>query len=226
MTTLTPAPIFIDVYSDVVCPWCFIGKHRLDAALAHLAGEEPGLTARIRWLPYFLNPDTPPAGEPYRAFLEEKFGGAAVVDGMQARLAAEGETADVKFAFDKMNLRPNTLKAHRLLHRFQQSMDAGELKERLMSGYFERGEDIGDTDTLVKIAVECGEDEARIRAYLDSDEDAETVRGLADRARQMGVSGVPLFIFNQAVAVSGAQPPENLLKAIEQARAYEPAAAQ
>jgi predicted DsbA family dithiol-disulfide isomerase len=224
--TTAPAPIFIDVYSDVVCPWCFIGKHRLDAALAHLLATQPGMAARIRWLPYFLNPDTPPEGEPYRAFLEAKFGGADVVDKMQGRLALEGETSGVHFAFDKMKLRANTLHAHRLLHHVQQSKDGGPLKERLMSGYFERGEDVGDIDTLVRLAVECGEDEALTRAYLNSEQDVETVRGLAERARQMGVSGVPLFIFNQAVALNGAHPPQDILAAIEQARGYEPASTQ
>jgi predicted DsbA family dithiol-disulfide isomerase len=145
---------------------------------------------------------------------------------MQERLAAEGATAGVHFAFDKMAIRPNTLQAHRLLHRVQQSKDAGPLKERLMSGHFERGENIGDNETLVRLAAECGEAAVATRAYLESDADADTVRGLADRARQMGVTGVPLFIFNQAVALNGAQPPQQILQAIAQAQAYEPASSQ
>jgi predicted DsbA family dithiol-disulfide isomerase len=144
------APLTVDVVSDIVCPWCFIGKHRLEAALAELHGEHPGQPIRVQWLPYFLDPNTPAEGEPYRAFLEKKFGGAAKVDEIQQRLAEAGATAGIEFAFDKMQVRPNTLRAHRLIHRMQQKGDAGPLKERLMSGHFQRGENVGDIGTLAR----------------------------------------------------------------------------
>jgi predicted DsbA family dithiol-disulfide isomerase len=214
-TAVTPFPI--DVVSDVVCPWCFIGKHNLDAALAKLRDERPQLAPRVQWRPFFLNPDTPPEGEPYRAFLEKKFGGAAAVDRMQARLAEAGRAAGVEFAFDKMKVRPNTLHAHRLLHHVQLRKDASPLKERLMRGHFQLGENVGDVETLVGIAVECGEDEVRTREYLRSGADADVVREGAAHAAKMGVGGVPFFIFNQKVALSGAHPPQDILLAVGQA---------
>jgi predicted DsbA family dithiol-disulfide isomerase len=211
------APLTVDVVSDIVCPWCFIGKHRLEAALAELHGEYPAQPIRVQWLPFFLDPNTPEEGEPYRAFLENKFGGAAKVDEIQQRLAEAGATAGIEFAFDKMQVRPNTLRAHRLIHRLQQTRDAGPLKERLMSGHFQRGEDVGDIATLARIAGEFGEPQDEIADYLRSDQDADAVFGLAARAQQMGINGVPFFIFNQKVGMSGAQPPENILQAIAQA---------
>jgi predicted DsbA family dithiol-disulfide isomerase len=211
------APLTVDVVSDIVCPWCFIGKHRLDAALAELHGENPGQPIRVQWLPYFLDPNSPEQGEPYRAFLEKKFGGAAKVDEIQQRLAEAGATAGIEFAFDKMQVRPNTLRAHRLIHRMQQLGDAGPLKERLLSGHFQRGENVGDIDTLARIAGEFGESEGETAEYLRSDQDADVVFGLAARAQQMGVNGVPFFIFNQKVGMSGAHPPADILQAIAQA---------
>jgi predicted DsbA family dithiol-disulfide isomerase len=214
------APLTVDVVSDIVCPWCFIGKHRLEAALAELHGENPEQPIRVQWLPFFLDPNTPEAGEPYRAFLEKKFGGAAKVDEIQQRLAEAGATAGIEFAFEKMQVRPNTLRAHRLIHRMQQKGDAGPLKERLMSGHFQRGENVGDIATLARIAGEFGEfgePENETADFLRSDQDTDVVFELAARAQQMGVNGVPFFIFNQKVGMSGAHPPENILQAIAQA---------
>jgi predicted DsbA family dithiol-disulfide isomerase len=211
------APLTVDVVSDIVCPWCFIGKHRLEAALAELHDDNPGQQVRVQWLPFFLDPNTPEEGEPYRAFLEKKFGGAAKVDEIQQGLAEAGATAGIEFAFEKMQVRPNTLRAHRLIYRMQQKGDAGPPKERLMSGHFQRGENVGDIATLARIAAEFGESEKEIADFLRSEEDADVVRGLAERAQQMGVNGVPFFIFNQKVGMSGAHPPENFLQAIAQA---------
>lgn len=212
----------VDVVSDIVCPWCFVGKHRLDAALAQLREREPDLDIRVQWLPFFLDPNTPVKGEPYRAYLEKKFGGAEAVDRIQERLAEAGATAGIAFAFDKMAVRPNTLLAHRLLHRAQQKgADASALKERLLSGHFQRGENIGDIETLARIAGEFGDDVDETRRFLASDADADVVRGLVNRAQQMGISGVPFFIFNQKVGMSGAHPPQDILNAIEQATLQE-----
>jgi predicted DsbA family dithiol-disulfide isomerase len=213
------SPLTIDVVSDIVCPWCFIGKHRLDAALAQLREQGPDFAVRVQWLPFFLNPDTPEEGEPYRTFLETKFGGASNVDRMQQRLAEAGATAGVEFTFDKMAVRPNTLRAHRLLYRGQQNGDASALKERLFQAHFQRGENVGDIATLARIAAEFGESEDETREYLGSDDGVEAVRGLAERAHQMGINGVPFFIFNQKVGMSGAHPPEDILQAIRQAAA-------
>ncbi len=201
----------IDIVSDVVCPWCFIGKRHLEAALAQF--EAP---VSIRWLPYFLNPDTPPGGEPYRPFLERKFGGAEALADVWARVREAGSKVGIAFAFEKIELRANTLAAHRLIHRLQQDGDAGELVERLFHAGFCEGRFIGDPAVLAEIAAACGGDRGEKLAWLQSDAEAEAVMAQEARLRQLGISGVPFFIFNGRIAVSGAQPPEVLLDALRQ----------
>ncbi len=208
--------IQIDIVSDVVCPWCFIGKHRLEAALQLLRVERPDVAPRIRWLPYFLNPDTPEEGEPYRPFLEKKFGGPEKLAQIQAHVAEAGRTAGIEFAFERIELRANTLRAHRLIRRVQKTGDAGVLVERLFAAHFLNGENIGDAGVLARIAGECGDDEAAALAYLLSEEDAAEVRAQAERGQRMGISGVPFFIFNGRYGIGGAQPPEVLLDALRQ----------
>lgn len=205
----------IDIVSDVVCPWCFIGKRQLDAALAQW--RQPGL---IRWLPFFLNPDTPAAGEPYRPFLEQKFGGAEAVEKLWARVSQAGANAGIAFAFEKIALRANTLAAHRLIHRFQQQGgDTQALMERIFSAGFCEGRFIGDPAVLADLAAQCGAEREATLAYLHSDEDAAEVLAQAARIRQLGIDGVPFFIFNGKLALSGAQPPEVLLDALREAQA-------
>ena len=205
----------IDIVSDVVCPWCFIGKRQLDAALAQ--GQQP---VSIRWLPFFLNPDTPAAGEPYRPFLEQKFGGAAAVEKLWARVGQAGANAGIAFAFEKIVLRANTLAAHRLIHRFQQrGGDTQALVEGIFSAGFRDGRFIGDPAVLADLAAQCGAGREQTLAYLHSDEDAAEVLSQAARIRQRGIDGVPFFIFNGKLALSGAQPPEVLLDALREAQA-------
>lgn len=215
-------PLNIDLVSDFVCPWCFIGKERLSAALAELRSQRPELDVRINWLPYFLNPDTPPAGEPYRAFLEAKFGGPRKVDEMHARVTESG-APDVVFAFDRIAVRPNTLHAHRLMYRAQaQGMRPAQiagLADRLFAAHFQQGRNIGDVDTLVEIAAEGSDKADALRAYLESDADAATVRRMAAQVQQQGVTSVPFFIFNRKLAVSGAQSAGALGAAMLQAQA-------
>lgn len=211
------AAIPIDIVSDVVCPWCFIGKRHLEAALAQF--DAP---VSIRWLPYFLNPDTPPEGEPYRPFLERKFGGADALEGIWARVRDAGRNTGIAFAFEKIELRASTLAAHRLIEHFQQAGDTGvsnELVERLFHAGFCEGRFIGDPGVLADIAAACGADRDETDAWLRSDRCAEAVIAQEARLRQLGISGVPFFIFNGRLAVSGAQPPEVLLDALRQATA-------
>ncbi len=207
----------IDIVSDVVCPWCFIGKRRLEAALRELKNERPDVTPRIRWLPFFLNPDTPEAGEPYRPFLEKKFGGPEKLAQIWAQIAEAGRTAGIDFAFERIASRANTLKAHRLIHRAQARGGADALVEQLFAAQFLHGENVGDAAVLARLAGECGEDEAETLAYLRSDEDAAAVRAGFERAQQMGISGVPFFILAGRYGVGGAQPPELMLGALRQA---------
>lgn len=209
----------IDVVSDVVCPWCFIGKRRLEAALRELKNERPDVAPRIRWLPFFLNPDTPEEGEPYRPFLEKKFGGPEQLAQIWAQIAEAGRSADIAFAFERIEKRANTLKAHRLIHRAQTRGDADALVERLFAAQFLEGRDVGDAAELVRLAADCGEDEAAALAYLRTEEDADAVRAGFDRAQRMGVTGVPFYILAGRYGVGGAQPPELMLGALRQALA-------
>ena len=209
----------IDIVSDVVCPWCFIGKRRLEAALRELKNERPDVAPRIRWLPFFLNPDTPEAGEPYRPFLERKFGGPEKLAQIWAQISEAGRGAGIDFAFERIETRANTLKAHRLIHRAQARGDADALVERLFAAQFLRGENVGDAAVLARLAAECGEGEAETLAYLRSDEDAAAVRAGFERAQQMGITGVPFFILAGRYGVGGAQPPEAMLDALRQSLA-------
>jgi len=208
----------IDIVSDVVCPWCFIGKRRMEAALRGLRAERPDVAPTLRWLPYFLNPDTPEAGEPYRPFLEKKFGGPEKLAQIWTHIAEAGRTAGIEFAFERIEVRANTLRAHRLIHRAQKAGHADALVERLFAAHFLNGENIGDAGVLARLAGECGEDESAALAYLHSGEDAAEVRAQAVRGQRMGITGVPFFILDGRLGIGGAQPPEVLLDALRQSQ--------
>ncbi|MFH1872479.1 MAG: DsbA family oxidoreductase [Pseudomonadota bacterium] len=211
----------IDVVSDVVCPWCFIGKRHLDRALELWCEEQPACAVTVRWRPFFLNPDTPEAGEPYRPFLEKKFGGPKQLEELWQRVSEAGSKAGIAFAFEKIELRANTLAAHRLIHLAQKvgadNTAIGGLVEALFAAQFLEGRHVGDRAVLTAVAGACGMDAEAVARYLDSAEDADEVRGGAAEAQRMGISGVPMFIFNQRLAASGAQPPDALLQVMRQA---------
>ena len=213
--------VAIDIVSDFVCPWCYIGRSRLNAAAALVLEKHPQTRFQFNWLPYFLNPDTPPAGEPYRAFLEAKFGGARAVDQLHAKIADAGRDDGVRFDFERIAMRPNTLRAHRLVYRAQslghRPTEIEALIARLFSAHFERGEDIGDVATLAAIAAECGDVKADVVAYLESDQDAKKLKSLAAKAGKLAVDGVPFFIIERRLTVAGAQTGVLLAAAILQA---------
>lgn len=213
--------VTIDIVSDLVCPWCFIGKHRLTQAVALVARKQPDTHFQRNWLPYFLNPNTPPEGEPYRAFLEAKFGGPAPVAQLQRDVTEAGREAGVAFDFERIVTRPNTLRAHRLLYRAQsighRPAEVDALAERLFVAHFQRGEDIGDVATLADIAAECGDRKDDVIRYLESDEGAQQVKSLVGKVGGLGVTGVPFFIIQRRLTVSGAQSGEVLAAAITQA---------
>ncbi|MBL0168214.1 MAG: DsbA family oxidoreductase [Propionivibrio sp.] len=210
----------IDIVSDPVCPWCFIGKHRLTSALALVREKYPEVRFQFNWLPFFLNPDTPPQGEPYRAFLETKFGGAQQVNTLQQQVVEAGRDAGVRFDFERIALRPNTMRAHRLIYRAQsighRPEDVQALVERLFIGHFQRGEDIGDIATLAEIAAECGDRKGHVIEYLESHEGTAQVRSLVSKVGELGVSGVPYFLIQRRLAVAGAQSSVVLAAAIMQ----------
>ena len=199
----------IDLVSDFVCPWCFLGKVRLDRALAELKAARPDLDVRVNWLPFFLNPDTPAAGEPYRAFLEAKFGGPikaeAVLDKVRAVAADDG----LVYAFERIQTRPNTLAAHRLMYRAQAQGQKPEriqaLGHALFAAHFQEGRDIGDLDTLADIAAACGERREAVREWLAGRGELDKVKRMAEGVRRQGIEGVPFFILNRKMALSGAQ---------------------
>jgi len=210
----------IDVVSDVVCPWCYIGKRRLEAALARLRESEPDLPIQVRWHPFQLNPDLPAEGIDRRQYVETKFGGPERARQVYARVGAAGETVGIPFAFNAIQRQPNTLDAHRLVA-WAQSRNEGDpeaLVEALFRAYFLEGRYVGDREELVRLAQAAGYDPTDARAFLDSDEMKDAIADADRRARTMGISGVPFFIFGGKTALSGAQEPEALLDAIAQAR--------
>lgn len=213
--------VSIDIVSDLVCPWCFIGKHRMTGAVALVREKFPETRFRLNWLPFFLNPDTPPEGEPYRAFLEAKFGGKEQVSSLQKVVTEAGRDTGVEFDFERISIRPNTLRAHRLIYRAQstgrQPAEIEALVERLFVAHFQRGENIGDIATLGEIAAECGDRMDDVTEYLESTMDVDQVRSLFDGISGQGISGVPLFVIQDRLAVPGAQSSAVLAAAILQA---------
>ncbi len=203
----------IDLYSDVVCPWCWVGKRRLERVLREL----PEVTAEIRWRPFRLRPDMPPAGEDWREIIETKFGGAERAAMMFARVAEAGRTEGIDFAFDRITRSPNTMNAHRLL--LWAGASAWPLAEALHAAYFVEGRDIGDRDVLVTVADEAGLDAAAARDMLDGDAHAAEVVASQREASRLGVTGVPFTVLAGRLGVSGAQPPEVFREAIRQALA-------
>lgn len=213
--------ISIQIVSDIVCPWCYIGTRRLAAAVALIRREQPDFQYRTVWQPFFLNPDTPPEGEPYLPFLEKKFGGRPAVDAIFARVRAAGAPYGLTYAFEDIPLRANTLKAHRLLHRVQtlapDTLKVDALVERLFVANFQRGEYVGDSAVLTRIAGECGYDTAAIAAYLATDADAELVQAEAAKIRDKGINMVPTFVLPDGQTIVGAEDPAILAAALRQA---------
>ena len=207
----------IDVISDVVCPWCFIGRRRLGEALSLYAAREPECRPVVSWHPFQLNPDLPREGIDRRAYLEAKFGGRERADAIYERVRAAGRTVGIDFAFERILRQPNTRDAHRLISWAQARGNAEDLVEGLFRAYFLEGRFVGDREVLAAIAGEAGLSADAARAYLESDEGADTIESMDRRVRELGVSGVPFFIFDGRVAVSGAQEAGTLVSAMTQA---------
>jgi predicted DsbA family dithiol-disulfide isomerase len=213
------APLAIDVVSDVVCPWCYIGKRKLERALEELRGREPALDISVRWHPFELNPDLPAQGIPRRAYLEAKFNDEHRIAEIAARVRAVGASIGIGFDFDRIQRQPNTRDAHRLIAWAQELGDAAPMVERLFKAYFIEGRLLNDVNELATIATEAGLDGAAARAVLESDRFGTAVEAEYREAQAAGIQGVPFFIFNGRTAVSGAHDPPTLLEAIAAARA-------
>ena len=204
------SPMPIDVVSDVVCPWCYVGKRYLEQAIA----LKPEIPVAVRFRPYLLNPWVPREGMSREDYLVTKFGSVERYNANSQRLIDIAAAAGLDYDRDKIKRQPNTIDCHRLI---AWAGDPAQMKQRLMQLYFSEGGDLTDTEVLVKAAAECGMDAAEVRQRLATDEDVARIEAEANSAKEAGIQGVPFFIFGNLLAVSGANPPEHLAQAIEQA---------
>jgi predicted DsbA family dithiol-disulfide isomerase len=204
----------IDIFSDVICPWCFIGKRRLERALT--MRPQPGLTRR--WRAFQLNPDMPAEGMDRQRYLAVKFGGAANAQVVYDQVLAAGESEGIDFAFDRMKRTPNTVDAHRLIRFAATHGREDAVVEGLFDIYFQHAEDIGDRDVLAAVAQAAGLDGQAVRTYLSGDDEVAAVRSEDHAARQAGINGVPCFIFNGQHALAGAHAPEVLFQLFDLAK--------
>jgi predicted DsbA family dithiol-disulfide isomerase len=209
----TPAAT-IGIVSDVVCPWCWVGKRNLDTALAQLADE--GLTFARYWRPFRLNPDMPAGGMDRAEYRRQKFGSVERGRELDARLAQTGSAVGLDFQFEKITRSPATLDAHRLIRLAEPSGRQAELVEALFAAYFNQGRDIGDRAVLAQIAGEAGLDQEAAAAFLDSEEAAEAVAAEDMAYRRAGISGVPSFLIDRYLLTSGAVPADDLADMLRQ----------
>ena len=193
----------IEVASDVVCPWCYIGKRRLEKAIDLLKDE---YEVQVHWLPFQLNPGLPPEGIPRADYRKAKFGSLERSKQMDARVIAEGKAEGIDFAFERMERQPNTSQAHRLIALAE---NQNAVVNALFRAHFEQGRNIGDPKVLAEIAAECG-----VQGWPEK---AQDVSGLENEVRAMGISAVPTFIFERKSGVSGAYPADTLAAAIKEA---------
>ncbi len=194
----------IDVVSDVICPWCYIGKRRLAAALE----QRPEVAVEILWHPFQLNPDMPPEGMARQRYIAAKFGGGQHASRIYQNVTEVGATVGIPFHFERIQVTPNTRDAHRLIRHATEAGAADAVVEALFHAYFIAGRDIGERETLAEIAEEAGLDAEETARFLASPEGAEEVLAEDMSARRIGINAVPCFIFERKYVVSGAQEPE------------------
>jgi predicted DsbA family dithiol-disulfide isomerase len=200
----------VEIVSDVICPWCYIGKRRFEKALALVGGE---VDVQVTWRPFQLNPGMPREGMARADYRKAKFGSVERGRELDARVAAEGAGEGIAFAFDRMARTPNTLAAHRLIDVAQKEGRAGPVVDALFHAYFEEAKDIGDEGVLREIAARHG-----VQGWPDAANEAE-VAALEESFRALGISGVPTFVLDRRFGVSGAQPPEAIAAALREAAA-------
>ena len=212
---MPPEKLVVDVVSDVVCPWCLIGKRRIEKAIA----MRPDIPVELRFRPYFLNDWIPREGISREDYLTAKFGSVERYKEIAKRVAAAAEEEGLTYAVDKISRQPNTLDCHRLILWAGKNGNAAQIKQRLMDLYFAEGADLTDRKVLAQAAADCGIPRDEAERLLPSDTDVDRVTQEAQSAKAAGIEGVPCFIFGGAAAVSGAQSPEHLAAAIERAAA-------
>lgn len=207
------APLSIDVVSDVVCPWCFIGKRRIEKAIA----LRPDIPVALRFHPYFLNDWIPREGMSRADYLTAKFGSVERYGEIAQRVAAAAADEGLTYAVDKIARQPNTTDCHRLIYWAGRAGDGARMKQRLMDLYFTEGADLTDRAVLAQAGADCGLDREETARRLGGAEDVEAVTAQAQAAKEAGIDGVPCFIFGGVLAVSGAQTPDYLAAAIDRA---------
>jgi len=210
----------IDVITDSVCPWCFIGKRRLEQALA----LRPHITPDIKWKAFLLNPEIPAEGLDRTNYLVRKFGSESRVRRIYGTIADAGLSVEIEFAFERIDKTPNSIDSHRLILKAQEQGVAEHVVEALFNAFFREGRDIGDKAMLVKIGVDHGLDRKTLIRYLETDEDVSAIYDQNANAHRLGVNGVPAFIFNHDWIISGAQEPQVLARMLDAANAAENAA--
>jgi predicted DsbA family dithiol-disulfide isomerase len=196
--------IKLDILSDPICPWCYIGKANLDRALE----AAPGHPFVIEWHPFQLNPDMPPEGMDRRAYMEAKFGGRDGAVRAYTPVAEHAAAAGLELNLNRIGRTPNTLDAHRLIHWAGLEGRQTPVVSALFRAYFREGRDIGDTAVLAEIAAAAGLDAAMTARLLDGDADREDIRARDAHARSRGVSAVPTYVLANQHVLQGAQPPE------------------
>lgn len=210
----------IDIISDVVCPWCYVGKRRLERAMSH----RPDVKFDVRWLPYFLEARTPPAGMPRIDYISQKFGTYDKVTPGHARLVPLGAEIGIDFRFERISWQPNTLDAHRVIHWAQAAGNAEPVVDRLFAMFFTEGVNLSEQERLLEAGGAGGLDPDALRRDLESDRDKELIEKQAVAAARAGIGGVPFFVFGKKVSVAGAHEVDVLLSAVDQALGPETAA--
>jgi predicted DsbA family dithiol-disulfide isomerase len=206
------AQMRIDIYSDTVCPWCFLGKRRFELALA----QRPYLEPRVTWRPFELNPDMPWEGVERAAYLTAKVGGPDRVAALEEALTQQGEAIGVRFRFDLIKRMPNSRRSHLLIaHAARYGLQA-KVKDRVMQAYFEEGSDIGELDELVRLGVEAGLGEREARAALVLREGQDGVVAAERHAGTLSITSVPTYIFDGQYTLAGAQDPSNMVRILDQ----------
>ena len=209
--------MIIDVWSDVVCPWCFIGKRRIERALA----QRPEISAEIRWRAFLLNPEMPSTGIDRQTYLERKFGSSYRIQRILGAASLAAEAENIHFNFDLMERTPSSVNSHRLIHQASLSGCQSEMVEAVFNAYFVHGLDISDIDVLCRLGEDCGLDAVELRGYLQGGAGVAAIRTENAHIHRLGVSGIPCYFFNERYAVSGAQDLEILTRMLDIAREHE-----
>jgi predicted DsbA family dithiol-disulfide isomerase len=203
----------VEVVSDAICPWCYVGKRRLEKAIAAVKGKHE---ITVRWKPFQLNPTMPKGGMGRKEYRERKFGSEKVVADLDRRMMAVGKQENIPFVLDKIEKTPNTFDAHRLIWVAGQKKLQDAVVDGLFRAFFTEARDIGDRAVLSDVAASSGLDRAEVVRFLDSDEGVLDVRSEEAKARKIGVEGVPFFTIGGRFAVSGAHEPDTFLEAFEE----------